>query len=296
MAHFFTKHEMKKFDKKLTEENYLDTNRFKSQLKDEISKDNHRTNIDSAKKKAVVQCMNYDGFHQMVLGADLKGIKQGEIYSIGSNKTNTIMNNISTQNKFNDNIEILKNAFTVNDKEDKIHENLNSLKEKDFINQNDENIKYDNKFFIKEYKLINLNKNSSGGDNNAKEENEGKLNDILVKKLKLIRLFDGNFKEMLDEEKLPSDIFLDLINTIAEITKFFINNKENKEIFECFFYIKELFTGKFFGSLKIFIGKKQKNLYLDIIEMLNSYVSEVDNDDNENKFREIITFLKGYFK
>jgi len=51
MAHFFTKHEMKKYDKILSEENYLDTNRFKSQLREEISKDNHRTNIDSAKKR-----------------------------------------------------------------------------------------------------------------------------------------------------------------------------------------------------------------------------------------------------
>merc|ERR1712032_1009887 len=110
MAHFFTKHEMKVYDKKLSEENYLDANRFKSQLKDEISKDIHRVNLDSAKKKAVTQHMNYDGFHQMVLGADLKGIKQGEIYTINSERTNTIMNNISTQNKYNDNIEILQNS------------------------------------------------------------------------------------------------------------------------------------------------------------------------------------------
>ena len=124
MAHFFTKHEMKKYDKKLTEENYLDANRFKNQLRDEISRDNHRTNIDSAKKKAVLQCMNYDGFHQMVLGADLKGIKPGDLYSIKSNQSNTIMNNTSIQNKYNENIEILQNAFTVDNKEIKTLDNI----------------------------------------------------------------------------------------------------------------------------------------------------------------------------
>ena len=51
MAHFFSKHEMNKYDKKLSEENFLNANRFKDQLRDEISRDNHRTNLDYAKKK-----------------------------------------------------------------------------------------------------------------------------------------------------------------------------------------------------------------------------------------------------
>jgi hypothetical protein len=66
MARFFSKNEMEKYDKKLTEEYYLNADRFKDQLKNEITKDNQRINVDSAKKKAVLHGMNYDGFHQMV--------------------------------------------------------------------------------------------------------------------------------------------------------------------------------------------------------------------------------------
>ncbi len=159
MARFFSKHEMAKYDKKLSEENYLNTDRFREQLRVEISKDNHRVNIDSAKKKAVLQGMNYDGFHQMVLGADLKGIKQGEIINISNN--NTILNNVNTQNKLQNPLEILKNSFVSLEKEDsrneKILKNLFDLKIEDQELLNEVNtIKYNQKDFVKEWKLINV--------------------------------------------------------------------------------------------------------------------------------------------
>lgn len=46
---------------------------------DQIDFDNKRTNIDSSKKIACMQHMDYDGFRQMVLGANLKPIKAGQI-------------------------------------------------------------------------------------------------------------------------------------------------------------------------------------------------------------------------
>ena len=42
----------------------------------DIDWDNKRTNVDSSKKIAVMQHMEYDQFRQMVLGANLKPIKK----------------------------------------------------------------------------------------------------------------------------------------------------------------------------------------------------------------------------
>ena len=49
----------------------------KEELGEAIDYENKRTNVDSAKKKAVLQHMDYDGFHQMVLGANLHPLKKG---------------------------------------------------------------------------------------------------------------------------------------------------------------------------------------------------------------------------
>lgn len=60
------------------EEN-LTVDEVKRELGHHIDEENKRINIDSAKKKAVMQHMDYDNFHQMVLGAHLRTIKRGEI-------------------------------------------------------------------------------------------------------------------------------------------------------------------------------------------------------------------------
>jgi len=53
------------------------------QLKNELiaaqDYENHRTNVDGAKKRAVTQMMDYNGFHQMVLGADIKPTPSREL-------------------------------------------------------------------------------------------------------------------------------------------------------------------------------------------------------------------------
>jgi Dynein attachment factor N-terminus len=59
----------------------------KSELFESINDENKRINIDSAKKRAVLQGMDYDGFRQMVLGANIFPIKSKEFTElIGDNK------------------------------------------------------------------------------------------------------------------------------------------------------------------------------------------------------------------
>ena len=68
-------------------------NELKKELKTEMNVENKRVNVDSAKKLACLQHMDYDGFAQMVLGANLKPIKSGSAVNIydpyqGANKMN----------------------------------------------------------------------------------------------------------------------------------------------------------------------------------------------------------------
>ena len=63
-----------------------------SLLKD-INESNQRSNVDSAKKLACLQHMDYAGFSQMVLGANLFPMKAGQVSNIvkgNSNKNNNL--------------------------------------------------------------------------------------------------------------------------------------------------------------------------------------------------------------
>ena len=60
------------------EENLSCKNVQKDLYKD-IDWENSRVNVDSSKKIACMQHMDYDGFHQMVLGANLKPMKKGQM-------------------------------------------------------------------------------------------------------------------------------------------------------------------------------------------------------------------------
>ena len=57
----------------------LTTAATRGEIAHEINEENKRVNVDSAKKKACLQHMDYDGFHQMVLGANLMPVKPGAI-------------------------------------------------------------------------------------------------------------------------------------------------------------------------------------------------------------------------
>jgi hypothetical protein len=68
----------------------------KGELAHSIDEDHRRINIDSAKKRAVVQGMDYDGFRQMVLGAHLKPIKSEEVKELYDSKAKVIMNTVAS--------------------------------------------------------------------------------------------------------------------------------------------------------------------------------------------------------
>lgn len=52
---------------------------LRGELGESMQYEDHRDNVDAAKKRAVKQGMDYDGFRQMVLGADLKPVKTMEM-------------------------------------------------------------------------------------------------------------------------------------------------------------------------------------------------------------------------
>lgn len=293
MARFFSKHEMAKFDKKFEEENFLNTDRYKTELKTAISKENHRINLDSAKKKAVLQGMNYDGFHQMVLGADLKGIKEGEITSIAG-VNNSIMNNVIVQKNLNKGVEKLNNIFVVGENID-LSKDLNKLGISDDKNKSEEIEKFNQKDFIKEWKLINIRVNEAKKNENL--ENELKINSLA--KLELILSYSlEDFNVMLDESKIPSDIFLDVINLFCESLNFYLKTLNLENFFSIIEYLRVFFGMKYFHSLKIFLGKKQKTSYIDLKNyLLSDDVAKKfpDEEIQEKKYQEFIIFLKKNF-
>ena len=58
---------------------HLTTAAARTEIYGEINRENQRVNVDSAKKKACMQGMDYDNFRQMVLGANLMPTKPGAI-------------------------------------------------------------------------------------------------------------------------------------------------------------------------------------------------------------------------
>ena len=64
------------------DESKLSCQEIKKQIYQDIDWENRRSNVDSSKKRAVLQNMDYDGFRQMVLGAHLKTIKKGAQHEI----------------------------------------------------------------------------------------------------------------------------------------------------------------------------------------------------------------------
>lgn len=57
-----------------------------AKLKQGLAEEESRKNINDSKFRAVAQRMDYNGFHQMVLGANLKPTKSGEVFSIHNEK------------------------------------------------------------------------------------------------------------------------------------------------------------------------------------------------------------------
>lgn len=72
----------------------------KRELQESIDEENKRINIDSAKKRAVLQHMDYDNFRQMVLGANIKPVKSAEMNDLMSVENQFGVMNASSQISF----------------------------------------------------------------------------------------------------------------------------------------------------------------------------------------------------
>lgn len=101
------------------DENDLTMEKTKQELYMDINEASQRSNVDSAKKRACLQHMDYDGFRQMVLGANLFPLKQGEASNIyhERNKGQNINHTASYQMKNNEpgyDESIVKNTLEIN--------------------------------------------------------------------------------------------------------------------------------------------------------------------------------------
>jgi hypothetical protein len=230
MARYYSEYEIAKADKQLNTD-LLNNDKYKKDLKIAINEENHRSNVDRAKKKAVSQYMDYDNFHQMVLGADLhNGMNLNDVIDIKPEKA--ILNSISENKEFENKVK-------------------NDLFLKNFVNDDNKkviNFKNDDEITIQKFKKNFKNFNSVDDKINYI------FNNVNIEK----------FKELFNVNIIDSDLFSDLIynfglylNNLNEI------NDKSKFLIECLNIIE---NAVYFNKLKMFIGKKHKNIYNEIIE------------------------------
>ena len=107
-------------------EKRLQFDKVKDSLSGAIDEEHKRINVDSSKKRACLQHMDYDGFHQMVLGANLIPIKKGSIDSITINRlrgydlnTHAALSEILTKN-YKDKQEVLDGYISQYQLEDEL--------------------------------------------------------------------------------------------------------------------------------------------------------------------------------
>ena len=68
-------------------------------LKQGLEEEESKKNINDSKFRAVAQRMDYSGFHQMVLGANLKPTKSGEVFSITDEKKSIFNSSCKTSSE-----------------------------------------------------------------------------------------------------------------------------------------------------------------------------------------------------
>ena len=229
MTRFYSEYEIKKQDLKLNEALFNNTEKYKEDLKVAINEENHRSNVDRAKKKSCAQYFDYDKFHQMVLGADLKGMKLDDVIKIEPEKA--ILNPISeVKNKCNPQ-DIFSGNFVP-------------------VEQNPKkNIKYDDSMTLNKFKI------------------EFKNFDTPINKINY--LYDNFTKELFSDlinvDSIDADLFTALILNIGlylKDTKEKNNNDKNIFLFDCLGEIEKM---KYFQKNKMFIGKKHKAPYIEIL-------------------------------
>ena len=241
MTRFYTEYELKKQECKLNENLFQNPEQYKEELKVAINEENHRSNVDRAKKKSCAQYFDYDKFHQMVLGADLKGMKMDDVIKIEPEKA--ILNPISElKNKCNPQ-DIFSGSFvpTIQDN-NKIKKTL------------------DDELTLSKFKI----------EFKKFETPENKINylyDNLDKDL---------FFKLFNVDTIDADLFTGLILNIGfylKETKETIKNDKNEFLFYC---IDILEKAKYFQKYKMFIGKKHKAPYTDILSN-EAFVDSIPN-------------------
>lgn len=261
MSRFISHHEIKKNEKRLNEDALLNASKYKNDLKNAINMENHRTNIDSAKKKAVIQGMNYDGFHQMVLGADLKGVKTKELQEFKPN--GIVMNSVMTQKLLTKEQEFLEGSFVPVAKED-LYNKICALNIED-AKENKNNLREVYKNFKKTWK-------------NFKSMNE-KITFLIETR---------NFDKLINCDVLDSDFLLEILfNVGSYILSNFIETKINHEdlifLLTC---LNTTISHDNYPKLKKFLGKKHKNIYVEIYEKKEKILenfSELEKCEDEKK-------------
>ena len=243
MTRFYTEYELKKQDLKLNEALFQNTEKYKEDLKVAINEENHRSNVDRAKKKSCAQYFDYDKFHQMVLGADLKGMKLDEVIKIEPEKA--ILNPISeVKNKCNPQ-DIFSKSFVPEEKD--LHK---------------KNIAYDNSMNLNKFKV------------------EFKKFDKPINKINY--LYDNftkeTFYELFNVDTIDADLFTGLILNIGlylKETKEKVKNDKNIFLFDCINILEKM---KYFQKLKMFIGKKHKSPYNDILDN-KEFIDSIPNGE-----------------
>ena len=245
MTRFYTEYELKKQDKQLNEDLLVSTEKFRDDLKGAINEENHRSNVDRAKKKACAQYFDYDKFHQMVLGADLKGMKLDDVLKIEPDKA--VLNPISEAKNKNTNQDIFKSDFVTNDERGPKR-----------------NLVIDETMTLNKFK------------------NEFKKFDNCTSKINY--LYDNFTKEFFYElfnvDTIDADLFTGLILNIGNYlkeTKEKVKNDKNVFLFECLDVLTKM---KYFPKLKMFIGKKHKSPYLELIENNKDFIDSIENSIN----------------
>ena len=230
MTRFYTEYELKKQDMKLNEALFENSEKFKEDLKVAINEENHRSNVDRAKKKSCVQYFDYDKFHQMVLGADLKGMKLDDVIKIEPEKA--ILNPISEVKSKCNAQDIFSGSFVPTEENHK------------------KNIVYDDSMTLNKFKI------------------EFKKFDTPTNKINY--LYDNFTKELFFElfnvETIDADLFTGLILNIGlyiKDSKEQVKNDKNIFLFDCIDVLEKM---KYFQKYKMFIGKKHKSPYIDILK------------------------------
>ena len=230
MTRFYTEYELKKQEMKLNEALFENTEKYKEDLKVAINEENHRSNVDRAKKKSCEQYFDYDKFHQMVLGADLKGMKMDDVIKIEPDKA--ILNPISEiKSKSNNPQDIFSGNFVPIEPKTKKNKTL------------------DDSMTLSKFKIEFKNFETPANKINY-------LYDNFNKEL---------FLELFNVDIIDADLFTGLILNVGlylKETKEQTKNDKNEFLFYC---IDILEKAKYFQKYKMFLGKKHKSPYSEIL-------------------------------